>query len=114
MGSLELLKSNNMNKEMKENIKKIIEDSFENEHKTSYVRKQLNQLYSDKNWDVFYINKDDCHCRYNGGGTTFFCGYEDYLIIIYPSKNIQEESDNDSREEDNSEKLKQEIATLSE
>ena len=109
---MELLKCNNMNEEMEENIKKNIEDSFENEHKTSYVRKQLNQLYSDKKWNVFYIRKDKY--GYSCGGTTFFCRYEDYLIIIYPSKNIQDESDDDSKEEDNSEKLKQEIATLSE
>ena len=109
---MELLKCNNMNEEMEENIKNIIEDSFENEHKTSYVRKQLNQLYSDNNWSVFYIGRDNI--SYRCVGTIFFCRYKDYKIIIYPNKNIQEESDNDSREEDNSEKLKQEIATLSE
>ena len=102
----------NVDEEMEENIKKIIEDSFENEHKTSYVRKQLRQLYSDNKWSVFYIRRDKY--RHSCGGTTFFCRYKDYKIIIYPNKNIQEESDNDSREEDNSEKLKQEIATLSE
>ena len=31
-------------------------------------------------------------------GTVFYCDYNNYEIIIYPSKNIQEESKNDSIE----------------
>ena len=96
---MEVLKCNNMNEEMEENIKTIIEDSFKDEYKNKiiYAKNQLKQLYSDNKWSIFYISRDNSNSsKWISSGTIFFCKYNNFRIIIYPSKNIQEESKDDS------------------
>ena len=70
---MEVLECNNMNEEMEENIKTIIEDSFKDEYKTIYAKNQLKQLYSDNKWSIFYISRDNSNSsKWISSGTIFF------------------------------------------
>jgi len=81
--------SKNMDKEMKNNIKNIINNSFkqEDDRKTVYVSNQLKKLYNQFDWNVLFIHQKDNHAHsYTCFGRIFICKYNDRRIIIFPSK----------------------------
>ena len=108
-----------MDEEMKEGIKKIVEDSFDDKIKNSeesraaYTCKKLDKLYPDYLWNVIYIHKGEHNSySYNGNDSIFFCNYNKYGVIIYPSER-KNSSKKDLKESKDKERLKEEIKSLS-
>ena len=108
-----------MDEEMKNGIKKIVEDSFDDKIKNSeesraaYTCKKLNKLYPDYLWNVIYIHKGEHNSySYNGNDSIFFCNYNKYGVIIYPSER-KNSSKKDLKESKDKERLKEEIKSLS-
>ena len=78
----------NIEEEMKNNLIKIIEESFEQEEKKpcDYVSNQLKKLYPDEKWNIIFIHQENSNsCSTKTKGSIFLCKYKDYRIIIYPS-----------------------------
>ena len=75
--------SNQMTDEMKNNIKRIIKESFkQNENKCTYVKGKLKELYSQDYWSILYIYQgDNSGYHYNISGTFFICKYKGYKIL---------------------------------
>ena len=68
-----------MKEEMKNNIKKIIEDSFDKklrkpeETKASFTQEKLNEIYSNYAWNVLFIDIDNINkYSFSGAGKKFF------------------------------------------
>ena len=108
-----------MDEEMKNGIKKIVEDSFDDKIKNSEESravctcKKLNKLYPDYLWNVIYIHKGEHNSySYNGNDSIFFCNYNKYGVIIYPSER-KNSSKKDLKESKDKERLKEEIKSLS-
>ena len=107
----------NMDEKMKENIKKIIEDSFKDniknsqENRTSFIDKQLEKIYPEKKWMTISIRLSDFNgYSYHGKGALFICYYKKRLIIIC-STHKNNNSIHDSKEF--KEKLEEDIKSLS-
>ena len=82
-----------MKEEMKNSIKKIIEDSFDKklrkpeETKASFTQKKLNEIYSNYAWNVLFICIDNNkEYSFSGFGKNFFCFFKNYGIIINAHK----------------------------
>jgi len=82
--------------EMENNIKNIIEDSFNEDKKDSsestvnYIYKELKNIYPENIWDVLSIHlKNDIGegYSYHGKGSIFFCYYKKRGIIICSYEN---------------------------
>ena len=74
-----------MKEEMKNSIKKIIEDSFDKklrkpeETKASFTQKKLNEIYSNYAWNVLFIGIDNIYkYSFSGAGKNFFCIFKNY------------------------------------
>ena len=83
-----------MDEKMKDNIKKIIEDSFNENIKNSiesrslYIRKQLKTIYPENRWNVIsiHLNNDiGDGFSYHGKGAIFFCYIKKRGFLIYPT-----------------------------
>ena len=109
----------NLTEDMKINIKKIIENSFDKnlrqskESKASYTGNQLDKIYSNYIWNVMYIYLGDNEgYSFTGLGTSIFCVFKNYGIIIYPykeKKNIKKIS----KENKEKKRLEENIKSLS-
>ena len=100
---------NYFDEKMKNKIKEIIEDSFNqtDERKPIYICNQLKNLYSGENWTVLFIyQKNNFEYSFHTSGKIFICKYKNRIIIIYPSK---KEISNDYNEEEKSSKAKEEL-----
>ena len=82
-----------MKEEMKNSIKKIIEDSFDKklrkpeETKSFYTKNKLNEIYSNYIWSVLFIYFDNINkYSFSGAGKNFFCIFKNYGIIINAHK----------------------------
>ena len=82
--------------EMENNIKNIIEDSFNVDKKNSsefravYIYNELKNMYPENIWFVISIhlkNDNDQGYSYHGKGSIFFCYYKKRLIIICSYEN---------------------------
>ena len=64
--------------------------------KPSYIRDELNKLYPEYTWNIFYIHQGN-HKSYSFEylGQVFICKYKEYFIIVFPEKKIQRETEND-------------------
>ena len=74
-----------MKEEMKNCIKKIIEESFDKklrkpeETKAFYTKNKLNEIYSNYIWSVLFIYFDNINKYYfSGAGKNFFCIFKNY------------------------------------
>ena len=83
-----------MDEKMKDNIKKIIEDSFNENLKNStesrafYINKQLKNIYPENRWNVIsiHLNNDIGNgFSYHGQGAIFFCYIKKRGLLIYPT-----------------------------
>ena len=78
-----------MDDNMKDNIKKIIENSFNNgikdslENRTSFINNQLEKIYPEKKWMIISIRLSDYKgYSYHGKGALLMCYYKNRLIIV--------------------------------
>ena len=82
----------NMDENMKDNIKTIIENSFNNgikdslENRTSFINNQLEKIYPEKKWMIISIRLSDYKgYSYHGKGALLMCYYKNRLIIVNSS-----------------------------
>ena len=84
--------------EMENNIKNIIEDSFDedidnsSESRADYIYKELNKKYPENIWIVLSIRLNNDNGKgysYHGEGSIFFCYYKNLGFIIHPLENIK-------------------------
>ena len=116
---MEVIHSVDISEEMKDNIQRIIKDSFKQKNldKHIYIARKLKELYYNKYWNVFYIYRGK-HNGYffNTYGPCFVCKYKNYVIIIYPKKKNKKISKDNSEEEEEKEnhveKLEDDIKSL--
>ena len=94
----------NIDGEMENIIKNIIENSFNEDKKNSsksileYIYNGLKDIYPENNWDVMIIELNDDvgeGCSYHGKGSIFLCYYENLWIIIYQLENIKKKFEDD-------------------
>ena len=86
---------------MKNKMKKIIMDSFEQkeQRKPIYIRDQLKRLYEEEEWNVIFIFPEEGQgFSYSFGvySSTLCCSYQGRAIIITQNKLTSKESKNDS------------------
>ena len=106
---MQIEQGKNMDEKVKNNIAKIIEDSFEQsdgkkcqEKICHSVNNQIKKLYPKEKWSIIFIlqEQNDAY-SIKTHGKIFFCKYRNYKIIIYPSKIEKAETKNNLKEEDN-------------
>ena len=110
--------SYDMDEKMKDTIKKIIEDSF-NEIKNSsgkkavYINEELEKIYPDKRWNILSIGIGNHNSySYNGYGNILFCHFKKrgFIICYINTKNNTKPN---SKELNEKEKLEENIKSLS-
>ena len=99
-----------MSDEMKDNIKRIIKESFkQNETKSTYAKEKLKELYSQEKWSILFIYQgDNSGSSYSISGAFFTCKYKGYRIIVYSKKKNQK-----TQKKGEMEKLEEDIKSLS-
>ena len=93
---MEVIFCYNIDGEMENNIKNIIEDSFNEDRKNTsepranYIYNELKNIYPENKWSVLSIHlKNDIGkgYSYHGKGSIFFCYYKKRGIIICSYEN---------------------------
>ena len=101
---MEVKYSSKIDGEMENNIKNIIEDSFNEDRKNTsepranYIYNELKNIYPENKWSVLSIHlKNDIGkgYSYHGKGSIFFCYYKNIGFIIHPLENIKKKFEGD-------------------